>query len=128
MTTGPIKRVMLCAILAFVVAGCASSSAKGDAAALILEPDAKSRLALQNAVSRTLGVSYVALADDALTKDSVLTIEPTRIRDFEGRRLQGRETRAPEIFKLIAVKKDCYLVHERTGTRTLLANTRCKKK
>src|SRR5690349_4416463 len=102
--------VNLCAVL---LAACASSSAAVDKPAVIDKPDAKSRLALQNAICKALGVSYVVLAEDALTRDNTLTIEPARIRDFEGRRLQGRETRMPESFHLVRGKKkdECVLIY-----------------
>lgn len=123
------ERIFALALAACAISSCASSPAR-DKAVLIDEPDAKSRMALQVAVSRTLGVAYVVLADDALTKDNVLTIEPARIRDFQGRRIQGRETRPVEAFHLVRgeKKKECVLIYDRTGARMLLADTRCKSK
>src|SRR5215471_461764 len=116
------------AVVFLLLAACASSSASGDRNAVIVNPDAKSRLALQNAVSKTLGVAYVVLAEDALTKESTLIIEPARIRDFQGRLLQGRDSRGPERFHLVKGKKknDCVLVYEHTGTRIPLIDTECK--
>jgi len=111
-----------------LLSSCASSSAANDRPAVIINADAKSRLALQNAVSKSIGVAYVVLGDDALTKESNLIIEPARIRDFEGRLLQGRETRGTELFHLVMGKKkdECILVHERTGAHIPLADTHCK--
>ncbi len=110
--------------LASLVA-CAHSGA-ADRAGVIVEPTAKSRLALQNAVSRALGASYVVLADDALTTDDTLFVEPARVREFGGQRVQGRETRMPERFHLVKEGKTCILIHERTGQRTSLVDTECK--
>lgn len=123
------EKISVIALALSTIAGCASAPSH-DRPMVIDEPDAKSRMALQIAVSRTLGVAYVVLADDALTKDNVLTIEPARIRDFQGRRIQGRETRPVEVFHLTRgeSKKQCVLVYDRTGVKMLLADTRCKSK
>src|SRR5712672_1729295 len=83
-------------VVCVTLSSCASSSTPGDKPVIIENPTAKSRLALQNAVCKSLGVAYVVLADDALTHESTLIVEPARIRDFEGNRLQGRETRMPQ--------------------------------
>lgn len=110
---------------------CASSfAADADRPALIDQPDYKSRLALQNAICKSLGVAYVVLADDALTHDSILIIEPALIRDFESSRLQGRETRLPERFLLVRGNRrgECVLIHDRTGTRMTLPDAHCKTK
>jgi len=127
------KLVGCCALIAAAAcapAACSGSSARPDRPVIIDKPDAKSRLALQNAICKSLGVAYVVLADDALTHESALTIEPARIRDFEGRRLQGRETRRPEQFHLVqgAKKGECVLIDDRSNLHTTLANTTCKKK
>ena len=121
-------RIVTILVVFTLLTSCASSSASVDKSAVIVEPNAKSRLALQNAVSKSLGVAYVVMAEDALTKDSVLIIEPARIRDFEGRLLQGRETRLPERFHLVKGKKkeECVLIYDRTGARIPLADTHCK--
>ncbi|HYM34900.1 MAG TPA: hypothetical protein VET48_05850 [Steroidobacteraceae bacterium] len=112
------------------LAACAGSSTRVDKPVVIDKPDAKSRLALQNAVSKSLGAAYVVLPDDALTRDSVLTIDPARVREFEGRRLQGREARAPELFRLVRgnKKEECVLIQDRTHLRMTLPDTHCKPK
>jgi hypothetical protein len=120
-------------VVTIAFTACASSSAqvgKVDKPVIIDQPDAKSRLALQNAISKALGASYVVLADDALTRENTIIIEPTRVRNFEGQRLQGRETRMPEKFHLVRGKKkdECVLVFDRTGVRTTLVDAHCKEK
>jgi hypothetical protein len=119
---------LLQALVVGCIASCASSSPAVEKPVVFDKPDAKSRLGLQNALCKFLGVSYVVLAEDALTHDSALIIEPARIRDFEGRRLQGRETRVPERFHLIRGKKkdECVLVYDRNNARTTLADAHCK--
>ncbi len=83
---------------------------------MIVDPTPESRAALQLAVTDALHVD-VLLAPDALTKDSVLLLEP--------RHMEGRETRPGEKFRLVRQGAQCVLIHERTGQRFVLVQTRC---
>ena len=120
------------AIALSAVTACATTSAAKDMPAVIVRSDTQSRTDLQSAVSNALNRTSVTLADDALTRDSVLTIEPVRLRDPEGSiaqgRAQGRETRMPEQFRLVERGGSCALIHERTGQRIELPNTKCAAK
>lgn len=111
---------------------CATTSAAKDVPAIIVGADTQSRTELQSAVSKALNRTSVTLADDALTQDSMLTIEPVRLRDPQGSiaqgRAQGRETRMPEQFRLVKSGRRCVLIYERTGQRIELANTMCAAK
>jgi hypothetical protein len=117
----------LCAITA-----CAAIAAAKDVPAVIVASDTQSRAELQSAVSKALNRTSVTLADDALTQDSSLTIEPARLRDAQGSifqgRVQGRETRTPEQFRLVKSGHRCVLIHERTGKRMALAHVKCAAK
>ena len=115
--------IALCAITA-----CTTTPAASDVPAVIVGSDAQSRADLQSAVSKALHRTSVTLADDALTHDSSLTIEPVRLRDPQGNIAQGRETRMPEHFRLVESGHRCVLIHERTGQRMELANTKCAAK
>ena len=97
---------------------CAPGLAQPDVAALIDRPTADSRAELTRAVSRALNGAPVTLADDALTRESSLIIE-------KAHRL-GRDFDKPERFRLVKAGKQCVLVHERTGMRTLLASASCQ--
>jgi hypothetical protein len=123
-------RISMLILCCGMLASCASASKTADKPVVFDQPDAKSRLALQNAICKSLGVAYVVLAEDALTHDNTLIIEPARIRDFQGRLLQGRENRLPESFHLVRGKKkdQCVLIYDRTGARTVLADSHCKAK
>ena len=116
--------IALCAITA-----CTTSPAAKDVPAIIVGSDTRSRADLQSAVSQALNRRLVTLADDALTRDSSLIIEPLRLRDPLGGvaqgRAQGRETRMPEHFRLVKSGRHCVLILERTGQRMELANTQC---
>ena len=96
---------------------CASSFAQPEVAAVIDQPTQQSRAELARAVSSVLHGAPVTLADDALTRDSLLIIE---------RPLSGRDFGRPENFRLLKAGKQCTLVHERTGARTTLASTTCQ--
>ena len=83
-------------------------------------PEGAGQLELAQAVSSALHGAPVTLADDALTRDSLLIIERAH--------LSGRDLDKPEHFRLVKIGKDCALVHERTGKRTTLASTTCVPK
>jgi hypothetical protein len=109
-------------IAAGLLASCASpggprpDSLEGAVAAVIVGPTPQSRAALLQAVTDGLGVQPL-LADDALLRENVLIIER--------RHLDGREKSTPERFRLFKVADRCVLVHERTGQRSPLVETRC---
>jgi len=99
-----------------LLSACASSFAQPDVPAVIANPTGESRAQLARAVSGALNGAPVRLADDALTKDSLLIIEGPHT---------GRDLGKPEHFRLVKSGRDCVLVHERSGTRTTLASTTC---
>ena len=98
-----------------LLAACAS--AQPEVAAVIDKPTSESRVELAQAVSAALNGAPVRLADDALTRDSVLIIE---------RAHTGRDLDRPERFRLVRAGASCVLVHERTARRMTLASTRCR--
>ena len=110
--------------LAVAVAACKNVAAESDQPAVIINPDAESRAALQTAVNDTLQ-SNVALADDALTTDSLLVIERRIPQTVEGSDAGGRTMLAPVQFQLVMNGSDCILVDQRNQARTVLANTEC---
>ena len=93
--------------------------------AVIVNPTPESRAALGEAVAEALNGASVALADDALTRTSLLVVDRAPARDPSGRRLNGRELGTPERFTLVASGSRCILVHERSGKRFRLADTTC---
>lgn len=113
-------------VVCIAISGCAMSAAKAlDKPATIVDPSAASRAELQRAVNSALG-HEVMLADDALTRDSILTIERVAAKDPSGRRIEVRERSLPEQFHLIQRGADCVLIHDRTQAETKLAETTCK--
>jgi hypothetical protein len=104
---------------------CAGSHAHEPMPAVIVGADAASRADLQRIVNLALGRSGVLLADDALRNSSELIIEPARPRDDAGHLLNGRDTRAPEHFRLLVDGPHCYLRRESTRRRFELMATHC---
>lgn len=104
-------------LIAAVLFLSACVSAQPEVAAVIDKPTKESRAELAHAVSSALNDAPVTLADDALTKDSLLVIEKAH--------LLGRDLDKPERFRLVKAGKDCALVHERSGRRMTLASTTC---
>lgn len=94
--------------------------------AVLTHPSAESRAELARVVSRALDGRSVTLADDALTAESTLAIEPAAHRDAQGVRVNGRETGRPERFRLLRDGTRCVLVHERTGRRFALRSATCQ--
>lgn len=108
------------------MSACAMSNEASDSPAKIVMPTAESRAELQRAVEKALNITPVTLADDALTRESTLTIERQTARHASGRRIDAREVERPELFRLVKRGSECVLIHERTQTRTVLPSTRCE--
>jgi len=111
------------AVLAFT--GCQTMATGEDVAALISNPGADSHQALQETVNKLLHVE-VALADDALTESSVLTVQRNPPRTIQGQAATGRNMEMPLQFRLVMNGSDCILIDQRDESRHKLENTTCK--
>ena len=94
--------------------------------ALITHPTPASRADLELAVSQALGAAPVRLADDALTRDSLLIIGRAQARDARGLPLNGRELERPQHFRLLRRGSHCVLLHVESGKSRVLAHTTCR--
>ena len=92
---------------------------------MISAPTPASREELARVVSAALHGAPVTLADDALTKESVLIIERAGIRDAHGVRIDGRVMEKPEEFRLVKSGSQCVLIHRRAGERHTLTHATC---
>ncbi|RLA58373.1 MAG: hypothetical protein DRR04_11060 [Gammaproteobacteria bacterium] len=121
------KLKTIAAVILFVIglAGCQTLVATDDLPAWITNPDGASRAALQTAVNEALNTD-VALADDALTDSSILTIERNIPGSLEGQPAQGRNMDMPIQFRLVISGGDCVLIDQRDESRRVLENTSCK--
>ncbi len=112
-----------------VLPACTTSSGSGDAPALITNPTPASRAELRLAVQRALHSDPILLADDALTRSSLLTIDRLPRRDSHGRLLNGLDVRGrPEQFRLVRTGGSCVLIHEDSEQlRQKLSSTTCQR-
>ena len=110
--------------IAFTVVGCQTLAGGEDMSARITNPTDHSRAALQNAVNDALNID-VALANDALTNSSVLTIERRPPRSMQSPPAQGRNMDTPIQFRLVSNGSDCVLIDQRDNSRYMLEKTTC---
>lgn len=108
-----------------MLTACASMAGE-ETSAVLTQPSSQTHAEIIKIVSAALNVPTVTIAADALTRDSLLVIERTPVRDAGGRRLQGRELTQPEQFQLLHSKNKCVLLHVRTGARYELTGNVCK--
>ena len=107
--------------------GCASV-AQPDTPAVIVDATSESRSELLRTVTTALKRNDVVLADDALTRDSLLVIERKVARDPTGQRLSGRDFEKPDQFQLVVNGSRCALVYVQSGQRYELERTHCAAK
>jgi hypothetical protein len=117
---------MLLALPLAALPACRSWPAEQGAPAIITQPTAASRAALERAVAQALGTTAVRLAYDALTRDSLLIVGRAQARDVRGLPLNGRELGRPQHFRLLRRGAQCVLLHLETGKSRLLAHTTCR--
>jgi hypothetical protein len=79
---------------------------------------------LQQAVNTEL-LTEVLLAEDALTRTSLLIVERKQPQSIEGSPAQGRNMDLPIQFQLIKSGDDCVLIDQRDQSRSVLADTEC---
>jgi hypothetical protein len=107
-----------------VPAACGTLSAQ-ERPAVIAAPTDRSRAELERVVSAAFNGQPVTLASDALTRDSVLTIERRTPPGPQGRAATGRTLEAPEQFKLVLRGARCVLVRVADGREWELSEARC---
>jgi hypothetical protein len=112
--------------LVLATSACATSTQATDVPAKVVAPTTESRTELRQAVMKALDGMPVTLADDALTRESTLSIERQRALSSSGQRIDAREETRPELFRLVKNGSDCVLIHERTQSRTTFKVTRCE--
>jgi hypothetical protein len=111
--------------LTALLCACASV-AQQDSPAVRTAADAASHAELVSTISSALAVKSVTIADDALTRESLLIIERGPARDAAGQRLSGRDLDKPEHFQLLRKGDRCLLLHVRTGKRYELTRVSCR--
>jgi hypothetical protein len=110
--------------VAIAPAGCGTLSAQ-EQPAVIAAPTAASRAELARVVSAAFNGQPVTLADDALTRESVLTIERRTPPGEQGRAATGRTLEAPSRLNLVLRGTRCFLVRAADGREWELNEARC---
>jgi hypothetical protein len=116
-------RVCVFATVVLAPVACGTLSAQ-EQPAVIAEPTAQSRAELVRVVSAAMNGQPVTLADDALTRESVLVIERRTPPGPQGRAATGRTLDMPEQFRLLMRGERCMLVRA-DGREWQLEQTRC---
>ncbi len=115
----------LVAATLLAIAGCQAVTAESDLPALIIQPNEASRAALQVTLSKLFGGQIVKLSDEALTRSSLLTLEPGLQNINNSKVASGRVLSGPYKFRLVQNRDACILIDMRDGSRHALANTTC---
>jgi len=99
------------------ITACKTEAVRAEVPAYLVDPTPVSRAELRQAVNNSLGGRAVLIADDALTKSSMLVIEP--------KHLTGRDLGRPEHFRLVLNGSKCVLVHLGSDARSELTSSNC---
>ena len=97
----------------------------GERPAVIAAPSASARAELARVVTLAFEGVPVTLADDALTRDSVLSVERRTPAGPQGQAATGRTLGAPARLRLVLAGERCELVREDDGRRFPLRDVRC---
>jgi hypothetical protein len=103
---------------------CSTLSAQEQPAVIAAHTDG-SRAELTRVVSSAMNGQPVTLADDALTRESVLTLERRTPPGPQGRAATGRTLEEPEQFRLVLRGTRCVLVHPADGREWELNEAMC---
>lgn len=121
MTTG--RHHWLAVFLAAPLA-CSTLSAQ-EQPAVITASTPSSRAELLSVITAAFNGQPVMLADDALTRDSLLTVERREPPALVGRAGTGRALEMPEQFRLLLRNSKCILVRQSDGREWELRDTQC---
>lgn len=117
-------RAGFAAAAALAGAACGTLAAQ-EQPAVIASPTAETRAELARVVSSAMNGQRVTLADDALTRDSVLAIERGTPPGPQGRAATGRTLEEPERFTLVLRSARCVLVRAADGRAFPLDDVTC---
>jgi hypothetical protein len=112
-------------VAATVVPAACGTLAAQEQPAVIAAHTAESRAELALVASAAFNGQPVTLADDALTRESTLTIERRTPPGPQGRAATGRTLDAPQRLNLVVRGSRCFLVREADGREWELKQARC---
>jgi hypothetical protein len=122
-----LTRVISLPVAALGVFACTTLAA-AEQPALIERPTQQSKAELLRVLADAFNGRPVTIADDALTRDSVLVIERREQRGLEGNPAGGRVLETPEQFRLVLRDAHCELVRSSDQRRWTLKETTCVPK
>ena len=93
--------------------------------ALITNPGAETRQELERTISAALNGVQITIAEDALTKNSVLVIERGLQRGINRPPELGRDMGRPYRFQLFIAGSQCILVNMENGQQWQLTTVEC---
>ena len=103
----------------------ACGSLQGERPAVIAAPSASARAEIVRVVTLAFDGVPVTLADDAFTRDSVLSVERRTPAGPQGRAATGRTLDAPARLRLVLDGTRCELVRDVDGRRFPLRHLTC---
>ena len=103
----------------------ACGSLQGERPAVIAAPSVSTRAELVRVVTLAFDGLPVTLADDAFTRDSVLSVERRTPPKAQGRAATGRTLDAPARLRLVLDGALCELIREVDGRRFPLRDVPC---
>jgi hypothetical protein len=112
-------------VLTLIVSLVACGSLQGERPAVIAAPSASTRAELVRVVALAFDGAPVTLADDAFTRDSVLSVERRTPPGAQGHAATGRTLEAPARLRLVLDGARCELVREVDGRRFPLRHLTC---
>lgn len=106
---------------------CGAPVMQPDLPALVTNPGPETRQEIEQTVATALNGTNITLAEDVLTKTSVLVIERGMQRDINRPPELGRDLGRPYRFQLVMNGSHCMLVDQQTMQHWPLANVECVK-
>lgn len=108
-------------------AACRHVPASASEPALLVEPTPAVRAQLREALTEALGAAPAAVADDALTRSSVLVVDRAAQREGARRPLTGRTVDTATVHRFVLVVEDggCVLTRPADGWRAPLGTAAC---
>jgi hypothetical protein len=110
--------------IATLLSAVACSTIAAEQPAVLINPGEQDRAELLRVLRDALNGAPLLLADDAFTRESLLTVEVRPRDSLDGLPATGRVLTMPEQFRLVLTGERCVIVRQSDGARFPLA-ARC---
>jgi hypothetical protein len=111
--------------IATLLSSFACTTIAAEQPAVLIDPSEADRAELVRVLRGALNGAPLVLADDALTRESLLTVEAQPRGALDSPPLTGRVLTMPEQFRLVLDGDRCVLVRRSDGARFPLGMARC---